>query len=185
MTPGRSFAHGALLLAALLAAAVPALAAPAPQTAQRRALPPPTALLTLEWDDLLPDDELAGGFEEPGPRHDYLGEEGPAASQQGSAQVRPGMDRRRVRVPGFIVPLAMDADGLIREAFLVPYFGACIHVPPPPPNQIVHLRSAKGFRVRSIYDPYWMTGTLRTQVKESRLGRAAYALDVDALELYQ
>jgi len=175
----------ALLLAATLALTTAhAASAPPDKPAPRRALPAPTALATLEWDDLLPDDELMQGFQDTIPEHDYLGEGGMAAQQQGSSRVRDGLDNRLVKIPGFIVPLAISPDGVVTEAFLVPYFGACIHVPPPPPNQIVYIRSEQGFRLKSIYDPFWITGTMRTQGKGSRLGLAAYTLQAQKLDPY-
>jgi uncharacterized protein len=150
----------------------------------RKPLPPADRLVTLDWDDLLPEIERgktsAGGFVE----HDYLGEDGPAARQSGSAVVRSELDGRRVKLPGFIVPLSLAADGRVTEFFLVPFFGACIHVPPPAPNQIVFGRSTAGFRQDSIQEPYWLTGRLRTKSRGSRLGTAAYSLEVETLERY-
>ena len=90
-----------------------------------------------------------------------------------------------VKLPGFIVPLEMSKNGVIREFLLVPYFGACIHVPPPPPNQIVFVRMKQGISVNSIYDAQWITGRLKTTIYESQMGSAAYVLDGDKAELYK
>jgi hypothetical protein len=117
--------------------------------------------------------------------HDYLGEGSLAALQTGSVAVNAELNGARVSVPGYVVPLEMSADGSVRELFLVPYFGACIHVPPPPPNQIVYVRLRMGVSLKSIEDAVWITGTLHTASKQSVLGSAAYSLDGEKLEPYQ
>jgi len=59
----------------------------------------------------------------------------------------------------------------------VPYPGACIHVPPPPPNQLVLVRYPKGLTLDDIYTPLWVTGTLKVEKVNNDLADAAYALD--------
>jgi hypothetical protein len=117
--------------------------------------------------------------------HDYLGEGSLAVPQTGSFAVNKELDGLRIRLPGFVVPLERSADGLLSEFFLVPYFGACIHVPPPPPNQIVYVRMRAGAGLKSIEDAMWVIGTLHIAHKISPLGAAAYTLDGEALEPYQ
>jgi hypothetical protein len=120
----------------------------------------------------------------------------PATPEQQAAQaqwdavlnndrVRPDLDRAKVKLPGFIVPLQTAADGRVTEFFLVPYFGACIHVPPPPPNQIVLVRYTKGFPLQDLYAPIWIEGTLRTEVASNELADAAYTLSADRVVLYE
>jgi hypothetical protein len=70
------------------------------------------------------------------------------------------------------------------EFFLVPFFGACIHVPPPPPNQIVHIEVEDAFALESIYDPYWLEGTLFLEQNANGLGQSAYSLKLEKRELY-
>jgi len=70
-----------------------------------------------------------------------------------STQVRPEFDQQNIRLPGFIVPLEFDDDMNISEFFLVPYFGACIHMPPPPPNQIIFVRYPQGLQLDALYTP--------------------------------
>jgi uncharacterized protein len=175
-----------LLLAAMLGATpAAALKAPAEPLPPRKPLPAANILLTLDWDDLLPESELTAAFQDIAPRHDYLGEGGPGARQAGSIAVRRELDNRKAKVPGFVVPFSITSEGLIHDAFLVPYFGACIHVPPPPPNQIIYLHSDAGFRVKTIYEPYWATGVLSVKSKDTRLGVAAYTLAMQKLERYE
>jgi uncharacterized protein len=79
----------------------------------------------------------------------------------------------------------VNDNGVVSEFFLVPYFGACIHVPPPPPNQIVYVKlTGGGVRLGSPEDAYWVTGTLHAQVNGTSLAKAAYTLDASRMELY-
>lgn len=143
--------------------------------------------LTLEWNDLIP---LAAREQQAASpaaaTHDYLGESGPAAVQQSvNAPVNTDLEGKVVKIPGFIVPLDVAKDGTVSEFFLVPYFGACIHVPPPPPNQIVYVTTRSGIALDSIYEAYWITGTMKMQNKSTRLGAAAYSLAADTVEIYK
>jgi uncharacterized protein len=142
----------------------------------------------IDWDALLPDNERANfNAEPPPPMHDYLGERGAAARQTGSIKVNQKLSETKVKLPGFVVPLVVDDTGLVSEFFLVPYFGACIHVPPPPPNQIVYVKlSSGGVRLKgSPEDAFWVTGILHTQVNGNSLAKAAYTLDATKMELYK
>ena len=90
----------------------------------------------------------------------------------------------KIRVPGFIVPLEFDSEQNVTSFFLVPYFGACIHVPPPPPNQMIFVSGAKNLKADMIYSPFWISGTLTTDVMTHDLGQVAYSLKVDSVEEY-
>ena len=140
----------------------------------------------LQWEELLPKEERAGGgAAPPPPAHSYLGEGGPAAGQWGSALVNPELNNVLVKIPGFIVPVDMGADGVVKEFLLVPYFGACIHVPPPPPNQIVFVRMKQGLKLETIYDAQWIIGKLKTASASTPYGSAAYSLEGDSTEVYK
>lgn len=142
-------------------------------------------ILELEWDELVPEENRGKFMGQTAPMHDYLGESGPAAQQPMDFSVNKKLDGQSVKLPGFIVPLDIGKDGLVSEFFLVPYFGACIHVPPPPPNQIVYVRMAKGIALDSIYEAYWITGKMSVQNKQTRLGAAAYSVAADKVEIYK
>ena len=79
------------------------------------------------------------------------------------------LNGQRVRIPGYLLPLEMS-DTEVKEFLLVPYIGACIHVPPPPPNQIVHVNivQQEGYRVKSMYEPVWVSGeiSVKSMVKD-------------------
>jgi hypothetical protein len=143
-------------------------------------------VLELEWDELLPPaDRAKFAAAPPVAAHDYLGEGGPAAQQPMNFNVNKELNGVNVKLPGFIVPLDIGKDGLVSEFFLVPYFGACIHVPPPPPNQIVYVKMQKGIALDSIYEAYWITGKMTIQNKSTRLGAAAYMVAADKVEIYK
>ncbi len=147
---------------------------------------PAGAARELDWDELLPQDARArfsGG--PPPPTHDTLGEGGLAAQQMMDFSVNTALDGALIKIPGFIVPLDVGKDGLVTDFFLVPYFGACIHVPPPPPNQIVHVRISKGIALDSIYEAYWITGRMKVVNKSTRLGASAYQLAASNVEIYK
>jgi hypothetical protein len=147
---------------------------------------PAGAAPELDWDELLPQDARArfsGG--PPPPTHDTLGEGGLAAQQVMDFSVNKALDGALIKIPGFIVPLDVGKDGLVTDFFLVPYFGACIHVPPPPPNQIVHVRISKGIALDSIYEAYWITGRMKVVNKSTRLGASAYQLAASNVEIYK
>ena len=117
---------------------------------------------------------------------DALSEGGAASLQQfPSAPVVKEMDGQQVKIPGYIVPLDVTEEGRVTEFLLVPYFGACIHVPPPPPNQLVYVRMARRTTLQSPYDAYWITGKLHLQTTTTHLGSAAYELRAEKIELYQ
>lgn len=148
----------------------------------------------LDWIQLLPDDDFQALFNPPEIDHGYGEEEGPGAllSRQDrgpnaaqldrfeqalvSVKVIPELNDAKVSIPGFVVPLAYDAEERVTEFFLVPYFGACIHTPPPPPNQIVHVSYPGGLKLHSIYDAFFIDGTLYTSRVENDMAIAAYSM---------
>jgi len=143
---------------------------------------------TLDWIDLVPEAERAGyDPAPPPPAHDYLsGDPGAlAAMQVMNFIVNEKLSGQEVRIPGFIVPLELDANGQVIEFFLVPYFGACIHVPPPPPNQMVYVTMEKGISLDSMYAAYWITGRMSTKSRSTSLGAAAYTLAGTQAEEYK
>ena len=104
------------------------------------------------------------------------------------------LNGKKVRIPGYMLPLEMSGEK-VSEFLLVPYIGACIHVPPPPPNQIVFVKTAakKSYKSNQLYDPVWVTGVLSVQsmVKDLFLvdGSAGvdigYAMQANQIEPYE
>lgn len=159
--------------------------------------------MTIQWTDLLPQDEIDILANPPSYISDI--EDGSPEDQIGSqannsivlemddryqqalvsTRIKPEMDGRSVRIPGFIVPLEFDGEQIITEFFLVPYFGACLHMPPPAPNQIIYVKYEKGLELEALYYPFWISGVLTASLIENDIATAAYAIEMDSYEAYQ
>ncbi len=105
----------------------------------------------------------------------------PPAAGETPAPVVAALDGKRVRIGGYVVSLDFDATK-VKEFLLVPFVGACIHVPPPPANQIVYVKSADGFEVTGMFDPVWVTGTLKATTSYTGLAEAGYSLTAEKVE---
>lgn len=100
-----------------------------------------------------------------------------------NAPTNPKMDGARVRLPGYVVPLE-EVKGELKEFLLVPYFGACIHSPPPPANQIVHVISGTPLKGWRTMDAVWVNGTLKATRSDSAMGASAYVIQDPSVERY-
>lgn len=105
--------------------------------------------------------------------------------QIGTYNVVEELNGKKVRLPGYVVPLDFNASFEYNVFLLVPYFGACLHTPPPPPNQIVFVTSEALAKVENINDPVWVEGHLKTGQFGSELGNSAYELTLSKLEPYE
>ncbi|MGB8974877.1 MAG: DUF3299 domain-containing protein [Pseudomonas capeferrum] len=113
-------------------------------------------------------------------------ESAPAAHQQApNAPVVQSLDGQQIKLPGYIVPLEVSEEGRTTEFLLVPYYGACIHVPPPPSNQIVHIFSEMGVRIEDLYQPYWIEGKLQVRASSSELADAGYQMEAEKIYAYE
>jgi len=109
-----------------------------------------------------------------------------------NAQMVPELDGQMVRIPGYALPLEFDGTA-VEEFLLVPYVGACIHVPPPPKNQTVFVRLKQSYTAESLYEPIWITGRMNVQATTKRLTffdgqadvHAGYTLDAERIEPYK
>ena len=123
-----------------------------------------------------------------------------AASQQGGPSIQwstlktlsssqpnspaQALNNTKVAIPGFMVPLEDDADK-VTEFILVPFAGACIHVPPPPPNQMVYVKLTRQQKVKmSFSDPIMVTGTLHVTTVQSPYGDISFNMDADTVQPY-
>ncbi len=88
-----------------------------------------------------------------------------------------------IRIPGYVVPLE-TVRGELKEFLLVPYFGACIHVPPPPANQVIFVRSDKPVAGFHTMDTVWVSGTLHATRQETFAGASGYTIDAAAVDRY-
>lgn len=137
----------------------------------------------LEWVELMPPGELEDWMS----RQTAVEHSGfePSSTVFQSFNTVAELDGQAIRIPGFVVPVETTAEGLLSEFFLVPYFGACIHVPPPPANQIIYARLAKPIPMVNIWDAFWMEGTLNIEDVRNETADSAYTMDVKRLRLYE
>ena len=90
------------------------------------------------------------------------------AVEERGKQIVPDLDGKSVKLAGYLLPLEFSETGQT-EFLLVPYVGACIHAPVPPPNQIVFVETSQSFKSEQLFTAVWVTGTLRTQVSSKAL----------------
>lgn len=93
-----------------------------------------------------------------------------------NAPINPLILGQSVRLPGYMVPLEDLPEGT-KEFLLVPYFGACVHSPPPPANQIVHVVLDKPTKRFRLMDTLWVTGPLSATKTDSHMGVSSYRID--------
>lgn len=156
----------------------------------------------IEWTELMPADDLEAFLNPPADIQNI--EEGSAgdniASQIKAAPSGPADNRYQqalastrviaqlggeaIQIPAFVVPVEFDESQRATQFFLVPYFGACIHVPPPPPNQIIFANYPEGLKLESLYQPFWFFGTLSTTLTENEIATAAYSMHLSRIEIY-
>lgn len=185
-----------MLCVGLPAAAFAADAKPAYQLGER--LPQDTAdarkqaaYKNTQWDDLVPSDwdprQLFKGID-----MRMLDDSDPRAIRAleklreawSNAPAKASLNGTRIRLPGFVVPLERKGN-MITEFLLVPYFGACIHTPPPPSNQIVHVFASKPVKDTATMDAVWVSGVMEVARSETGMGNAGYRLKAEIVEPYK
>ncbi len=177
---------------------------------------------TIEWTDLMPEEDLKLLESAPQVDHESMTEEELAqdvpiesnnalsafedqitqaiadANQQStssnktrtwkdaliSTAVRKEFHLKRIRLAGYISPITWDENNIVTELFFVPYFGACIHVPPPPPNQLIYIKLDKGIKLVELYEPFWVQGTLVVESTQKDIGHSAYSMKNAGFYLY-
>ena len=133
----------------------------------------------ITWDDLLPE-----GWIPPSVSVDHFFDAAPPqANSMADAPVVTELDGQRIKLPGYLVPLTLEGEKL-KDFLMVPYFGACIHVPPPPPNQVVFVSLPEAVAVEDPYGPHWVTGVLHTTASSTDLAEAAYTLSGELVEVF-
>ena len=152
----------------------------------------PEPFVELDWDALIPEDWRPEALLEQLDT-DAVPDDDPRALEimdriaalWRESPVVASLDGQRVRLPGFVVPLEFGQDD-IREFLLVPYYGACIHVPPPPTNQTVHVVLPRGKPYRGgLFDILWVSGILRVERFSSDLADAGYRIEAVQVEPYE
>lgn len=92
------------------------------------------------------------------------------------------LNHKAVKIPGFMVPLEDESREVV-EFLLVPTPQACIHVPPPPPNQMVYVKMKRGTDIAQ--GPIWVYGQLNLVTKKSMYGDASFEIEGEGIEPYK
>ncbi|MEW5788859.1 MAG: DUF3299 domain-containing protein [Pseudomonadota bacterium] len=143
------------------------------------------------WDDLLPKgwDPMAS-FK--GIDLNKLNDSDPRADEAlrnlrkawDAAPANEAMNGAPIRIAGFLVPLEWG-DKAMKEFLLVPYFGACIHVPPPPANQIIHVIADQPAKDVKAMEAVWVEGTLELGLADTAMGRSSYRMKARSVAKYK
>ncbi|WP_332878663.1 DUF3299 domain-containing protein [Massilia sp. S19_KUP03_FR1] len=181
-----ALAAGALLLARLNQPRTATPTAPAPP-ARAPILVPDAPFEETDWFALVPRDWEPGKTF--GADIARLSDKDPRAidaleklrAAWADAPVEPAMAGARIRIGGFVIPLDTD-NGAVTEFLLVPYFGACIHAPPPPANQVIHVFARRPLRHLTMMHPVYVSGTLRV-ARDKTPGSAAGLIDTIGYEM--
>jgi hypothetical protein len=134
----------------------------------------------IDWPDLIAKNAQAGPSLRGLVQHGQLTAADPAVA---GADVVPELNGQEVTISGFMVPLQFDTDR-VSHFLLVPYAGACIHVPPPPPNQIILVQSAEPVEASGVLEAVTVTGTLHVADLRLELAQVAYTLDAESTDKY-
>ena len=146
----------------------------------------------LTWSEMIPPDAPPQALQQV-PLHDMsqladaLSAESAPAAQQAmpNAPVVKELDGQSIKLPGYIVPLDVSEEGRVNEFLFVPFVGACIHVPPPPSNQIVYVTSELGVKLDDLYQPFWIEGPLQVGAHSSDMGSASYQMAAEKIYPYE
>ena len=151
----------------------------------------------LGWEELeLPGQGVAEIIKKYQTQIDAIAEGGPKEkillkkiqAEMNDAPVNPKLNGLYVKLPGFVSPLEVDQKkGIVKEFLLVPYFGACIHVPPPPMNQTLLIKPKKGqgISIDATHIPVWVTGKMVVDSAVTDLAEAGYQIINASIEEYR
>lgn len=136
----------------------------------------------ITWDDLIPpgvpySEIIAEG------ELDEVNDTWRPVFDANATKLNQSLHGKRIRMPGFIIPLEQGSEG-VTEFVLVPYVGACIHTPPPPPNQLVLVRAIDPWPIADLWDAVWVEGLMSTQLMTTEVAETGYALTADKIEIY-
>ena len=139
----------------------------------------------LSWDDLVPKDywfeEIIKEYED----IDNIADDDPRVEEMlkrikdigKKAPVVKSLDGEKIKIAGFVVPIDLERKK-INEFLLVPYYGACIHVPPPPANQTIHVLAHDEMTADGqLFYPVWVSGTITISNFSSSIGDSGYRLE--------
>jgi hypothetical protein len=157
----------------------------------------------IEWIQLMPQDDLHALLNPPdflvniqdGSKQDSMASLSEVAEENEavrrfeqaltSVRVIESFDKKAVKIPGFMVPLISDEQQRVTEFFIVPYFGACLHMPPPPPNQMIYGKVTEGFELSQLTEPFWFEGVIHIETTNNLTGTSAYGMVLDNIYVFE
>lgn len=142
-------------------------------------------VLELSWQDLIPEQqrEQFNQFGVP-EGTSFQAKRNNRPEQPMFGDMREELNGKTIRLSGLIIPLEGDEETMT-ELLLVPYHGACIHMPPPPPNQIVYIKFEHPVPVRQVWDVVTVQGELSAVSISTDLAEVGYQLNGLAISDYQ
>ena len=157
----------------------------------------------IEWIQLMPKDDLHALLNPPdflvniqdGSKQDSMASLSEVAAENEavrrfeqaltSVRVIESFDKKAVKIPGFMVPLRSDEQQRVTEFFIVPYFGACLHMPPPPPNQMIYGKVTEGFKLSQLTEPFWFEGVIHIETTNNLTGTSTYTMVLDNIQVFE
>ena len=157
----------------------------------------------IEWIQLMPKDDLHALLNPPdflvniqdGSKQDSMASLSEVAAENEavrrfeqaltSVRVIESFDKKAVKIPGFMVPLRSDEQQRVTEFFIVPYFGACLHMPPPPPNQMIYGKVTEGFKLSQLTEPFWFEGVIHIETTNNLTGTSTYTMLLDNIQVFE
>lgn len=136
----------------------------------------------LTWEELIPPgvpySEIIGEGKKDVIKDTWLPE-----FDSNATKLNPALDGAYIKMPGFIIPIDMTTKG-VTSFVLVPYVGACIHTPPPPPNQLVFVTTKTPWEAENLWDAVWVIGEISHGIRTTEVAQTGYLLEADAMEIY-
>ncbi|MGI3169938.1 DUF3299 domain-containing protein [Pseudooceanicola sp. C21-150M6] len=147
----------------------------------RRALASP--FREIAWEDLIPEGVPYGEIIGPG-QIDAINDTWVPQFDKNASMVNTTLDGKPVKLPGYIIPFDTGSGG-VTSFMLVPYVGACIHTPPPPPNQLVFVTTDTPWPSESMWDPVWVSGRLSAKAMSTQIAEVGYRIAAEKIEVYK
>lgn len=139
--------------------------------------------LEIGWDDLIPPgvpySEIIGEGD-----LDEVNDTWAPIFDENATKLNEALNGAYIRMPGFIIPIDFTAT-TVTSFVLVPYLGACIHTPPPPPNQLVFVTAKTPYPSAELWAPIWVTGDMSLGLQSTEVARTGYTLLADTMEIYE
>lgn len=137
----------------------------------------------ITWDDLIPPgvpySEIIGEGE-----MDERNDTWRPIFDDNATKLNPTLDDAYIKMPGYIIPLDISTKG-VTSFVLVPYVGACLHTPPPPPNQLVYVTTQDPWPSEDLWEAVWVTGQMRHAIQATEVAETGYELKADQIEVYE